>query len=76
MHTLVLCKKSHIQFKVHVDLSIVADSVKLFLVVLGLFITIIFIFWTYIQLKPCFFVLKLKEKKLISFMYVKKEKQT
>ena len=63
MHTLELCKK-HLTFtlKVHVDLPIVADSVKLFLVALGLFIIIIFIFWTYIQLKPCFYVLELKEK--------------
>ena len=45
MHTLELCKK-HLTFtlKVHVDLPIVADSVKLFLVALGLFINIIFIF--------------------------------
>ena len=58
MHTLLLCK-THLTFslKVHVDLPIVADSVKLFSVALALFIVLIYIFWTYIQLKPCFLYL-------------------
>ena len=45
MHTLELCKK-HLTFtlKVHVDLPIVADSVKLFLVAITLLTVIILYF--------------------------------